>query len=67
MLTPLPCAALTDLWRVGSGSLSARKIITLWKDSLAELNYYEVRGERGRGIIEGSELPLLIQAAVSLT
>lgn len=67
MLTPLPCAALTDLWRVGSGSLSARKIITLWKDCLAELNNYEVRGERGRGIIEGSELPLLIQAAVSLT
>jgi len=34
---------------------------------LAELNNREVRGERGRGITEGSELPLLIQAAVRLT
>lgn len=34
---------------------------------MAELNNCEVRGERGRGIIEGSELPLLMQAAVRLT
>lgn len=60
VLPVLPCAALFG--SCGSGS-EKTNVIAFLEDSLAEM-----WGERegGRGIIEGSGLPLLIQAMVGL-